>query len=80
VLSFSCLKKAIIWRGGNNDDDQRSSLSFVFDRSDEGQKKKHKNNGFVPLSLCLRGTKIRRKWRWWRSMWSLSFSIFHKSD
>jgi hypothetical protein len=40
--------------------DHKSSLSFVFHRSDKGQnKKRHKDDDdFVLLSLCLKGTRV----------------------
>jgi hypothetical protein len=77
MLLSSCLKGARI-RGGNEDNDNFLLLSsFVFHRSDRGQKKFHKDDNTKLSSLWLRGVKIRRRrWRWWRSTWLLSSSIY----
>jgi hypothetical protein len=44
-------------RGGEDDNDHKLSLSFVFHRSDKGQKKKHKANDFVLSFSSLRGAR-----------------------
>jgi hypothetical protein len=51
-----CLKGVKIG-GGEDNDDHRSLLSFVFHKDDKGQPKKNEDDNFVPLSLCLREAK-----------------------
>ncbi len=61
--------------------DHKSSLSIVFHRSDKGQnKKRHEDNGFVSLSLCLKTTRTTRGEDNddHKSLW-LSF-VFHRND
>jgi hypothetical protein len=48
--------KGIIIRGENNDNHKWSS-SFVFHRNINREKKRHKDNGYVPSSSCLKGAE-----------------------
>jgi hypothetical protein len=57
LSSFWCLKG--IKTKGENDDNHRWLLSFVFHRNDNREKKSHEDNDYVPSSLCLKGAEIR---------------------
>jgi len=81
MLSSSCLRGVITWRGEDNDD-LWSSFSSIFHRNDKGQKKKTQRWQLVLLSSMSRGARIGGSeddndlWL----LWLLWFSIFPKSD
>ncbi len=53
MLSFSCLRGAKTGREGEDNCVYRRLLFFT--RTTKARGKKHKDNNFVPLSLCLKG-------------------------
>jgi len=54
-------------------------LSLIFHKSDDKEKKNTQRQLLCAIVFVSSRSKNKR-WKWQRSMWSLSSSIFHKND